>query len=777
MKKGLSLLLATLLALSVLTACDGGGEETHTHTFAAEWLSDDTNHWHPATCEHTDEVSDKAAHVDANNDDICDVCSYAKDHTHTYDTTKWTWDENNHYHAGNCGHEVKQDEAAHVDENNDGLCDVCAYDYGHTHTYAEAWDYDKDNHWHKPDCGHDVANSDTAAHIDENNDGLCDVCTYDYDHEHTYAEAWESDDVYHWHKASCGHDVISERLQHKDDNKDAYCDDCNRLVGEIITYTATIVGNEFVTLVDPTIVTANKGAEVVFTFTASVMVAIDAVENAEPVGEPVEADGIRTYTYRIAALQADTTVTVKAHRISNAEVIIPDGKLTLVAERVGYVKETIELDIAEPGHYIIYSPNSGIKFELVGNPLEQNSEAISYEFDVAEAGKVTLVCTYFAWGKETVEVNYVVTKVENTNDLNFLEGSGYELPTNTNITVNFTVPEAGLWQITSSVPVSYDGDVTTPHVFVVNEGELDRTVVLHYVNADDSIFIFDWKISKVGGVPKPVTEGENAVYAPLNDYTAITFTPKTSDAYHFVTSSDAIYLYEWIDSTNYSYMSGLGSEFVTETLEAGKTYTYYVSVYKYGQETVTDDIEGTLTITNVGYVQGMTQNDSNTQSGYAQVGRPNTFFSEFDVAVEFDISVENGQISLDGGITWSTTVNVTVDEGGFLTYLVKGDDEAVSSLRITFTRVVYSAGLTIGTNTVTFIPGKEYTLILSGSSDAFYSNYIMTWDNADVVVMYKGEVLTSGTTISQYNADYGSVTLINNSGAEVTVTFTLTDAA
>ena len=160
-----------------------------------------------------------------------------------------------------------------------------------------------------------------------------------------------------------------------------------------------------------------------------------------------------------------------------------------------------------------------------------------------------------------------------------------------------------------------------------------------------------------------------------------------------------------------------------------------------------------------------------------KVGRPNTFFSEFDVAVEFDISVENGQISLDGGITWSTTVNVTVDEGGFLTYLVKGDDEAVSSLRITFTRVVYSAGLTIGTNTVTFIPGKEYTLILSGSSDAFYSNYIMTWDNADVVVMYKGEVLTSGTTISQYNADYGSVTLINNSGAEVTVTFTLTDAA
>ncbi|MCM1335718.1 MAG: leucine-rich repeat domain-containing protein [Bacteroides sp.] len=35
----------------------------HTHTFATAWTSDDTNHWHAATCEHTEEVSDKAAHT------------------------------------------------------------------------------------------------------------------------------------------------------------------------------------------------------------------------------------------------------------------------------------------------------------------------------------------------------------------------------------------------------------------------------------------------------------------------------------------------------------------------------------------------------------------------------------------------------------------------------------------------------------------------------------------------------------------------------------------
>lgn len=35
---------------------------SHTHTYSSEWTSDKTYHWHAATCEHTTEVSDKAAH-------------------------------------------------------------------------------------------------------------------------------------------------------------------------------------------------------------------------------------------------------------------------------------------------------------------------------------------------------------------------------------------------------------------------------------------------------------------------------------------------------------------------------------------------------------------------------------------------------------------------------------------------------------------------------------------------------------------------------------------
>lgn len=52
--------------------------EEHTHTYSPDWTYDNTNHWHAATCEHTDLKSDEAPHADANNDGICDVCGYDK---------------------------------------------------------------------------------------------------------------------------------------------------------------------------------------------------------------------------------------------------------------------------------------------------------------------------------------------------------------------------------------------------------------------------------------------------------------------------------------------------------------------------------------------------------------------------------------------------------------------------------------------------------------------------------------------------------------------------
>lgn len=67
-KSLVSLLVAALMVMAVvLTACG------HQHTFAETWSSDETYHWHAATCEHTEEVADKAPHT-WGSDGKCTEC-------------------------------------------------------------------------------------------------------------------------------------------------------------------------------------------------------------------------------------------------------------------------------------------------------------------------------------------------------------------------------------------------------------------------------------------------------------------------------------------------------------------------------------------------------------------------------------------------------------------------------------------------------------------------------------------------------------------------------
>ena len=93
MKKSTKLLSILLLVGSLgmgagaLTGCDKIGSildslkpdssvEQHEHTFSEQWTYDETEHWHAATCEHSDEKTDVGAHVDANKDLRCDQCGY-----------------------------------------------------------------------------------------------------------------------------------------------------------------------------------------------------------------------------------------------------------------------------------------------------------------------------------------------------------------------------------------------------------------------------------------------------------------------------------------------------------------------------------------------------------------------------------------------------------------------------------------------------------------------------------------------------------------------------
>ncbi len=229
MKKLVCLLLMLTLMLTVLSACK---DKEHVHTFDEAWQSDETDHWHQANCEHAEEIADKAPHEDLDDNDLCDVCGYAMSHVHTY-SDKWTFNKDEHYHAPTCGcnandKKYQKDNAPHVDKNNDAVCDVCGYDYDHTHVYdTDIWTKaDEKYHWHAPTCGHDVEGADKEEHKDVDNDGICDGCDWDYDHTHTFEETWTTDGDYHWYKATCGHDVYGEKNPHRDQDEDGKCDQC-----------------------------------------------------------------------------------------------------------------------------------------------------------------------------------------------------------------------------------------------------------------------------------------------------------------------------------------------------------------------------------------------------------------------------------------------------------------------------------------------------------------------------------------------------------------------
>lgn len=123
----LSTLVIALSITSMFAAC------AHVHTFATTWTNDAAYHWHAATCEHSDEVSDKAAHTLKNGE--CTVCGYKAPHEHTF-ASIWTYNETDHWHAATCEHtDEVSDKATHTIKN--GECTVCGYKEAAKCTCAE----------------------------------------------------------------------------------------------------------------------------------------------------------------------------------------------------------------------------------------------------------------------------------------------------------------------------------------------------------------------------------------------------------------------------------------------------------------------------------------------------------------------------------------------------------------------------------------------------------------------------------------------------------------
>ena len=203
MKKFKSLLGIGVLMFS-LTGClgeyDPGQQIGHTHTYSSEWSYDDEYHWHQATCEHKDLVSEKAKH------------SFVMRETDpTYD----------------------------ADGVKTYTCSVCGYSYSEKgkdkleHNYSSSYSHDSDHHWRACiDEGYEDLYTDYGEHsfsdtrVEPTYDTKGSVthtcsCGYSYTEEldvltHHYSDEWSTDGTYHWHACidEGYEDLYTEKARH-----------------------------------------------------------------------------------------------------------------------------------------------------------------------------------------------------------------------------------------------------------------------------------------------------------------------------------------------------------------------------------------------------------------------------------------------------------------------------------------------------------------------------------------------------------------------------------
>ena len=239
------LIIVVITLILVATAVGCKDEPEHQHSFSETWSSDETYHWHAATCGHSD-VADKAEH-EWNEGEVTDPATTTKEGTMTFTCTVCGKTRTEAIPMIICNHlwQIVDAESFNPTHTATGLdtrvCSICGEKkvtelpaLVNNHTYEAEWTYDETDHWHEATCGHDVTSGKAPHSWDEGEittpathetDGLktytCTVCGKTKDEvipkaedAHTFSEEWTTDATYHWHAATCGHDVKSSEGYH-----------------------------------------------------------------------------------------------------------------------------------------------------------------------------------------------------------------------------------------------------------------------------------------------------------------------------------------------------------------------------------------------------------------------------------------------------------------------------------------------------------------------------------------------------------------------------------
>ena len=405
---------------------------SHEHSFGTEWVSDETNHWNVCEC---GEKANEAAHADADVDGKCDVCSAdvplppPTPHEHSFGT-EWVSDENNHWNVCECGE--KANEAAHADDDVDGKCDVCDADVPlppHEHSFGAGWASDENTHWNVCDCG-EKANQ--AAHVDANTDGKCDICQYVMENQQIVTpnalvmgeNAIAGEDITFTYTAAEAGTLTLEIRGPK-----------FMSVKDVLNVSYQIGNGEAVTLANgsTTPITLNAGDVITITVVANCQGMVVASWEATPaasgnalvMGENAIAGEDITFTYTAAEagtltleIRGPKFMSVKdvlnvSYQIGNGEAVtLANGSTTPITLNAG---DVITITVVANCQGMVVASWEATPIAPAGNPLEIgtntiNREDVTYTYTATENGTMTITVTgpMFSAVADVLSVTYTV---------------------------------------------------------------------------------------------------------------------------------------------------------------------------------------------------------------------------------------------------------------------------------------------------------------------------------------------------------------------------------
>ena len=570
-------------------------------------------------------------------------------------------------------------------------------------------------------------------------------------HEHAFSTEWSTSATEHWHAATCEHaDEKSDVASHSDAGEDGVCDVCKYVIFEL--HTVTVTADEVVTLSNSTL-SVKAGADATFTATVSDKYVLTA-SGAEIVGEPTTQNGAKVYTFKVAAVSADASVTISAEQKAIASLIVSGEGSFGAVEAFTYASSPITFNAPAAGTYYIFGTD-GVEFGLA----DSEDSSWVYQFTAEAAGELELVAKYFSW--ETLDdltYEYSIVSVDDVL-LPAGEGEGYVLPTFETI-VKITAPTTpGLYWVGADLEnMVWNGYMGYGCFVNVKEGDEYVEITVELADAGDALYELNYTVTVLADVI--IVEGDNDIEVLLGNYTKVTFTATTAGAYIISCIQSDSGICAWDDE--YNDMVYQGASIVTKMLAAGETITCYIT--NYYSET---DVEEIVNVTYAGFVLDDGENTVSANGAGVPVSFINSGnWEDRTYLITAGDNAKLGFIDENGEIVYVDSKEILIPDGANVSFVVATVDGTDADVTVSIEHVVYEIYLELGENTLELKPGVEYTVY----SDylAYYGEYVLVFDGSVVSITSWGEPIESDVT----NQWFGTLTfsLVGDTTATVTVT-------